>query len=224
MHLPHLAQYVVGLLQYAETVGPGFIYLAVFVISLIESVPIIGTLTPGTLLLLTFGFISSQGHANVFIIVALVAIGSVIGDTIAYYLGKYGFTFFSNHRLVLKYGQLKSAQAFFNKHGGKSVLFARFVGPIRPIVPLLAGALDMPIQKFLLWNVSGSIAWASIYITLGYFFGRKWQFIEVWLSRLGFIGFFIVMLIVLLYIMKEKKTQEELSDVEAANAPEILYK
>lgn len=199
--------------------GP-YVYVAVFLASFIESVPVIGTLMPGTILLIFFGFVAAQAHLPLGLVIFWAAIGGVVGDLIAYLIGRFGFRFLRNHRKILEHSHARSGQAFFKRHGGKSVLFARFIGLLRPIIPLIAGMLDMKAGKFLAWNAAGSFLWAGVYITLGFFFGDRLRPILKFMGRAGWVAFFIIGFVVLLYVLKEYKAKKIVDDNEDANLME----
>ncbi|MES3005815.1 MAG: DedA family protein [Patescibacteria group bacterium] len=206
-------------IPYLGDVRPMFFYGIVFFTSFIESIPVLGTFAPGTLLLLLFGFISTHPAISLYVVIGAATFGGTLGDLAAYYLGKYGFKYVTKIGWLMKYAKLESGHAFFNRHGGKSILFARFIGPIRPIVPFFAGVVSMPMRKFLAWNISGSILWASIYTTLGYFFGANFRMFAVWASRAGVLAFVVIVVLIALYGWKEKKTQQVLDNLEASDTP-----
>lgn len=82
---------------------------------------------------------------------------------------------------------LAPSESFVELHGGKSVFFGRFIGPIRPFVPYLAGALKMKVRIFAFWNITSGFAWAGLYLLLGYAFGEAWQEAVRWSSRIGWV-------------------------------------
>ena len=207
---------------YLVNVHPAFIYFIVFGTTLLESIPVIGTFAPGTLLLLLFGFMSTHHSLSLIVVIISAAIGGVVGDLIGYYMGRHGFKYLNRFPRIVKYSKIESGNAFFLRHGGKSVLFARFIGPIRPIVPMFAGAAQMPMRKFLFWNITGSILWATIYISLGYVFGANFKFLAVWASRAGIFGFFVIIVLITLYGWKEKKTQQVLDELKEAAQPDTI--
>jgi len=201
-------------LPYVGAIKPVVFYLTIFFASLIESIPLIGTFTPGALILITFGFLTTHQAVSLPGVVIVAAFAAVIGDAISYCIGFFAWKKLSKVKWIMKYGKLDSGHAFLEKHGGKSVLFSRFIGPIRPVVPLLAGAVKMPLRKFLSWNILGALLWAGTYICMGFFFGAHFRRFSIWLSRAGVLGFIVLLLIIVIYGFKEKKTQEIIDEMK----------
>lgn len=146
-------------------------YWLIFLISLGESLAVVGTVVPGTLLVMSAGFLSSQGYLNIGNLFWFVAIGAILGDGVSYYLGTKGKLLFNKNNRVLKLSHLELGKKFFHKHGTKSIFLARFIGPLRPIVPFVAGISGMNKRKFLFWNVTSALLWSAALLGIGYFFG-----------------------------------------------------
>lgn len=181
-----------------------WVYAIVFLSTIIESTPVLGTFTPGTLFLLFYGYLAGQGYGVLGIYIIFVTLGGVLGDVFAYLLGKYGKRFFKEHNKILKLGHLETAKAFFHRHGGKSILFGRFVGVVRPMVPLVAGSVGMSWKKFLGWNVLSAVLWASLYLLLGFFFGKNFKYIDDIVSNIGILLTFILIAGALIYWKKNQ--------------------
>jgi undecaprenyl-diphosphatase len=101
--------------------------------------------------------------------------------------------------------------AYFQKHGGKTIFFGRFVGFLRAMSPFAAGMSRMPYRRFLIYNVTGDVLWSISFTLLGYFFGQSWQLIEKWSGRTGLFAFFILLIIAgssYLYKTLAKRQQE----------------
>ena len=160
-----------------------YLILIVFIAALLESTPIIGTLTPGTLFLLLFGYATFINGTNLGVIILVAALGGVLGDLIGYAIGKYAGAWMIRNKKILKEVHIEQGRSFFSRHGGKSIFVGRFVGPIRPIVPLVAGSIHMNIKRFLFWNILSAFLWASIYLVGGYFFGSYARVIESYISE-----------------------------------------
>lgn len=138
-----------------------------------ESGLFFGFFLPGDSLLFTAGFLASQGVIPIIPLVLLAIIAAILGDSVGYWFGrKVGpmiFTrpdsrWFSQKRLL-------DAQVFFEKHGPKSLILARFIPAVRTFTPILAGVGVMRYGKFLAYNIVGGLLWAGILPTLGYFLG-----------------------------------------------------
>jgi len=115
-----------------------------------------------------------------------VAGGGVLGDNIGYLLGRrlgrewldrYG------HRFGLRPSEIARVEGFFQRHGGKTVFFGRFVGFARALAPFLAGSSRMPYRTFLGYDIVGASLWAAGSLLVGYFAGTSWRLVERWLGR-----------------------------------------
>ncbi len=146
-------------------------YWLVLLISFAESIAFIGTILPGTTLVVFAGLLAARGHFNVVILILFAAVGAILGDGLSYFLGTRGKNFFKNENKFLKLSHLDKGEEFFKKHGPKSVFLGRFIGLIRPIIPFVAGLSKMNKWTFLLWNISSAFLWAIFYLLIGYFFG-----------------------------------------------------
>ena len=183
------------------------LYFFAFSMAFLEALPVIGTFMPGTILLLLFGLFSAKGYASLGVMITLSVVGSVIGEIIAYYVGKYGRKFFKEHNRLLKLSHLHTGEVFFAKHGGKSLLFGRFIGPIRPVIAMVAGATQMPLQRFMYWNILGAIVWASIYITIGSIFANNIELIDKIVSEVSAVVLLLIALVLGIYFYRRKRAE-----------------
>ncbi len=179
--------------------------IILFFSAILESTPVIGTLTPGTLFFLFFGFTASKLNINISLLIMAATIGSVIGDIFAYIIGKYGSHFLLKHKKLLKHSHIEEGRRFFSNHGFKSIFIGRFVGPIRPIVPLIAGSIKMNISKFLFYDILSAFVWSALYILIGYYFGTYFREIEKWVSDISILITLILVIFVALYYFKFRK-------------------
>lgn len=168
-------------------------YLLAFVAALTESLAFVGLFIPGTAIVMLAGFTAAQGVVHPVGIMFCIAFGASIGDGFSYFLGaKGGKLFFKNENQIFKSSYLDKSKIFFEKHGNKSIFLARFIGPLRPFVPFLAGMSRMNISVFIFWNVLSAILWSICFVIVGYFFGHAFRLIEMWLSRTGVIAVIII--------------------------------
>ena len=153
---------------------PGLAYGAVFLIALSESLALVGLLVPGTVIMFGVGAVVATGRLGLTLVLLLSMVGAIAGDGISYWLGHYYKERLADIWPFSRYPEmLKKGEAFFHKHGGKSILFDRFVGPVRPVIPVVAGMLGMHPLKFTVVNVLSAIGWALVYILPGVFFGTS---------------------------------------------------
>ena len=153
---------------------PGPAYGVIFLISLSESLALVGLLVPGTMIMFGVGAVVATGSLSLFPVLLTAFAGAVIGDGISYRLGRHYKERLVNIRPISRYPELlKKGEALFRRHGGKSVLFGRFVGPMRPIIPMIAGMMGMGPVHFSVVNVLSAMGWALVYIIPGVFFGTS---------------------------------------------------
>jgi membrane-associated protein len=128
---------------------------------------------PGDSLLFAAGTFAALGSLDPFLLFGLLTTAAILGDTVNYHIGQYiGERAFSGEIKFLKQEYLEKTQDFYEKHGGKAIILARFVPIIRTFAPFVAGVGTMKYRRFITYNVVGGIAWVAIFIFLGYFFGN----------------------------------------------------
>jgi membrane-associated protein len=149
-------------------------YLILFLIIFAETGLVVTPFLPGDSLLFAAGAIIAKPDTglNVFFMFMLLCAAAILGDLVNYHIGKYiGPRAFSGKYKLLKVDYLNKTQAFYNKHGGKTIIYARFIPIIRTFAPFVAGVGTMSYTKFASFNVIGGIAWVGSFLFLGYFFG-----------------------------------------------------
>ncbi len=186
----HFLRHIIPLLA---TLGAWTYWLA-FVASLAESLAFVGILIPGTAVVILAGFSASQHVIDPVSLMIFVTLGAVIGDGLSYYLGTRGVKLFKEGNKLLKTSHLEKSRIFFHKHGNKSIFLARFIGPLRPFVPFLAGVSHMKISVFLFWNIVSAILWSVTYVLIGFFFGQAFRTIEIWITRASILVVLIIVL------------------------------
>jgi membrane-associated protein len=149
-------------------------YLILFLIIFAETGLVVTPFLPGDSLLFAAGAIIAKPETdlNIVLMWVLLMIAAVLGDLVNYHAGKYiGVQAFSGKYKLLKVEYLNKTQAFYNKHGGKTIIYARFIPIIRTFAPFVAGIGTMTYGKFATFNVVGGIAWVTSFLFIGYFFG-----------------------------------------------------
>ena len=149
-------------------------YLGVFGIVFLESGLLIGFFFPGDSLLFTAGFLASQGYFDISFLIAGCFIAAILGDAIGFHIGKnLGPKIFTkDNSLFFNKKHLDRAQKFYDKHGGKTIILARFVPVIRAFAPVVAGAGKMNYKRFLTFNLVGGVLWAIGVTLAGYYLGN----------------------------------------------------
>lgn len=177
-----------------------------FTLAFIESAPFIGVFLPGATLISIGGFLASQGLLNVWDIILFATIGAILGDVVSYALGRWGGNWIKNKKII-NHKILNHGERFFKKYGNKSIFLGRFFGPIRAIIPFIAGISKMKEGPFIFWNVLSSIGWAMLNVFAGYFSGTLIiSIFKKWSNRLTLI-LIIIFIISLFYWIIKKKNQ-----------------
>ncbi len=152
--------------------NPNWSGLAVFLISVSESLAIIGLIVPGVVLMTAIGTMMGAGILPFYTTLTWAILGAIVGDGISYWLG---YRYNDHLRSFWPFRQfpqlLRRGEVFFENHGGKSIIFGRFVGPVRPMIPVIAGMMEMHPKRFLFFNVLSAIAWAPLYSLPGILIG-----------------------------------------------------
>ncbi|MCG2608706.1 DedA family protein [Acinetobacter sp. SM34] len=151
-----------------------WIYAILFLIIFVETGLVVMPFLPGDSLLFAAGALAaSTGAMNPYVLVILLFAAAVLGDTLNYHIGKFiGPRVFEIESRFINKKHLTYTQKFFEKHGGKTIIFARFVPFARTFAPFVAGAGHMNYKYFLSFNVIGAICWVGSFVTLGYLFGN----------------------------------------------------
>jgi membrane-associated protein len=149
-------------------------YLILFLIIFAETGFVVTPFLPGDSLLFAAGAIIAKPESNLSIVLTclLLIVAAILGDLVNYHIGKFiGVKAFSGKYKLLKKEYLQKTQDFYNKHGGKTIIYARFIPIIRTFAPFVAGIGTMSYFRFATYNVVGGIAWVTSFLLLGYFFG-----------------------------------------------------
>jgi membrane protein DedA with SNARE-associated domain len=172
---------------------PGMAYAAVFLVAFLESLVLVGLVVPGTVIMFGIGAIVAAGGLGMKPVLVLSAAGAIAGDGISYWLGRRYRETLGNIWPFRRYPEiLKRGETFFNRHGGKSVLFGRFVGPVRPVIPAVVGMLGMAPGRFAVINVLSAIGWAFAYLLPGFFFGTSLALAGTVSTRLAVLIFILL--------------------------------
>ena len=149
-------------------------YLILFLIIFAETGLVVTPFLPGDSLLFAAGAIIAKPETmlNIVFMWILLMVAAVLGDLVNYHVGKYmGLKAFSGRYKFLKVEYLNKTQQFYNKHGGKTIIYARFIPIIRTFAPFVAGIGMMSYARFATYNIVGGMAWVTSFLFIGYFFG-----------------------------------------------------
>jgi membrane-associated protein len=150
-------------------------YAILFLIIFVETGVVVLPFLPGDSLLFAAGMLAAneKNGLSVGIIIVLLIVAAILGDTLNYIIGKYiGPKVFSRDYKLLKKEHLLKTQQFYDKHGGKTIIYARFIPIIRTFAPFVAGIGNMKYGKFINYNIIGGIVWVVLFTMAGYLFGN----------------------------------------------------
>jgi membrane-associated protein len=162
------------LIHLLSTVMTGWIgYAVIFAIVFAESGLLVGFFLPGDSLLFTVGVVAGAGKLPIGAMIVMLAVASILGDGIGFFLGStLGYSLFSRRdSRIFRREYLDRTHAFYERHGGKTIIYAKFVPIIRTFAAFIAGVGRMHYPRFLTFNVVGAIGWVTTMVTLGYLLG-----------------------------------------------------
>ena len=169
----HLDEYLNVVIQDYGTWTYAFLFIVIF----IETGLVITPFLPGDSLLFAAGTFAALGSLNIYLMWGLLFVAAVLGDTANYWIGhKLGLAIFDTQnrwlKKVLKKEYLEKTEAFYAKHGGKTIVLARFVPIVRTFAPFVAGVGTMEYGRFISYHVIGGFLWVTLFLILGNFFGN----------------------------------------------------
>ena len=194
-----------------KTVG----YVGIFTMIFAESGLLIGFFLPGDSLLFTAGFLASQGFFNIAMLCALTFVAAVTGDSVGYTFGRrVGRRLFRKEdSLFFHKDNLLHAQAFYEKHGGKTIVLARFLPFIRTFAPIVAGIGLMHYPRFLFFNLVGGFLWAICLPVAGFFLGKAIPDVDRYLLPI-IAGIVVISLLPsVLHLLRDGETRQRISRV-----------
>jgi membrane-associated protein len=199
--LTHLIDFILHIDDHLQEIirnYGGLTYLILFLIVFAETGLVVTPILPGDSLLFAAGTFAALGSLDPFLLTVLLIVAAVVGDGVNYWIGHWiGPKAFSGKVPWLRQDYLKRTEAFYEKHGGKTIILARFVPIVRTFAPFVAGVGRMQYGRFLAYNVVGAVLWVTLCVTAGYFFGNL-PFVRENFSLvvLGIIGVSLIPLVV----------------------------
>jgi len=196
----HLDKYLAGIITQYGT----WTYALLFFVIFMETGFVVTPFLPGDSLLFAAGTFAAIGSMNIWVLLGLLMIAAVGGDTVNYWIGhSLGDRAYSSKWIKKEY--LDRTHAFFEKHGGKTIFLARFVPIVRTFAPFVAGMGHMSYSYFFSYNVFGGITWVALFTLAGYFFGNI-QFVK---SNFEFVIIAIILISILPMIWEAIKARRE---------------
>jgi len=188
-----------GIIELIQAAG----YLGLFVIVFAESGVLVGFFLPGDSLLFAAGLLASQGFFNIYYLIPLLALGAIAGDNVGYWTGKkLGKRLFEKEGRLFRKERLVRAQKFYQRHGGKTIVLARFIPFIRTFAPIVAGIAEMRYRSFVFFNIAGGIFWVASMTAAGYFLGSLITDIELYILPIVGIIILVSLIPAIIHLIK----------------------
>lgn len=155
-----------------------WVYAILFLIVFCETGLVVTPFLPGDSLLFAAGAIAAGGRLNLFLLMALLLLAAILGDTVNYWIGdRLGQKLVLRYPKLIKQKYLDKTHEFFERYGGKTIIIARFVPIVRTFAPFVAGVGEMSYARFMSFNVVGAFLWVVLLVPAGYFFANV-QFVK----------------------------------------------
>lgn len=193
----------------AQIVQAGGFLLVAFIV-FAESGLLVGFFLPGDTLLFGAGLAASQGQISLAWLIVAVVAAAIIGDNVGYSIGRRTGPrmFRKKESLFFQQEHIERAEKFYEKHGGKTIIIARFVPIVRTFAPVVAGIGKMPRQRFMFYNVFGGIIWGAGMPLLGYYFGSKIPHLDEYIEYVLLAVIVLSILLSFVHLLKEKDSRD----------------
>jgi membrane-associated protein len=192
-------------------------YFGLTAIIFAETGLLIGFFLPGDSLLVTAGLLASQPKfgLNMWLLGLLLTIAAIVGNTVGYYIGLYSGPrlFKRDDSLLFKKKHLFRAKAFYDQHGGKTLVLARFMPIVRTFVPVVAGLAQMPIRQYTAYNVLGAVLWIWSMLFIGYFLGSWIPGVEHHIEKVILVVIFLSLLPAIISWIRSRRADSGLTSV-----------
>lgn len=185
----------------------GWTYLILFVIIFAETGFVITPFLPGDSLLFAAGALIAGGNSglDIYLLALILIVAAFTGNTLNYTLGNFlGPKVFKENNKVLKLDYYLQTKAFFDRHGGKAVIFSRFMPIIRTIAPFVAGVGRMPFLRYSLYNIIGGVSWIVLFLFAGYMLGNV-PFFKAHFSLIGIVIIVVSVIPPIIAAIRSKK-------------------
>jgi undecaprenyl-diphosphatase len=175
----------------------GVYYTLLFLIAMAESIAMVGLAVPGSTLIVCAGFLTAHGQGSLGGVMLAAGFGALAGDIISYLMGaRLGYRFLRRPIFHKYLGILRKAEMFFIDHGGKSLFFGRFIGPLRGLTPFMAGSAKLAPARFFGYTLVSCLLWGLVYPGIGGLGAASWRQVQVWSGRLSLLVTTVLVLLV----------------------------
>lgn len=200
------------LLKLASDLYKQYGYYILFAACLLENVVFVGLFIPGEVFILLAAFLAAEGYLKVGHVFVLAFLGSVIGNSLGYYIGlKTGRAFLEElgRRFTFLAKRLHEAEEYFDQYGPRTIFLGRFASGVKAFVTALAGSAKMNYSKFFLYSTASALIWSAAMTVLGYFFGSNWRLILKIVNRIG-LGVLValILLIVVPFLVARRRREK----------------
>ena len=176
--------------------NPHWAYLLIFGVAMFESLALVGMLVPGAVMMVGAGPPIAAGVLSFWPVMGWAVAGAIVGDGVSYWLGHHYRERLKDMWPFSRYpDSMARGEKFFREYGGKSVAFGRFVGPVRAVIPVVAGMMGMEPKKFYLANILSAVAWAPAYIVPGIVLGASLELASEATARLGILALALILIL-----------------------------
>jgi membrane-associated protein len=197
-----------GLSQLMATYGTGLLLILACVVYA-ETGLMVGFFLPGDSLLVTMGVLSANpgSRLSVWLLIPALCVAAIAGDNTGYWFGRKSGPALMKRpdSLLFKRKNLEQARVFYEKHGAKTIVMARFVPIVRTFAPIVAGATEMPYRRFLPFSIGGGIAWISSMLLIGHFLGVRFPALATHIDKLVIVIVVLSVLPMILHALQERK-------------------
>jgi membrane protein DedA with SNARE-associated domain/membrane-associated phospholipid phosphatase len=195
----------------SNTLG-AWTYLLVGVFAFAETGAFVGLVVPGETVMLLGGAVAGQGAIDIYILIAIAWFAAWAGDTTSFFVGRrLGRDFVLHHgpRVGISHERFEQVEAYFSRHGGKTIFIGRFISLVRALAPFIAGSSGMRYRAFVPYSILGTGIWASAHILIGYFFSRSIDTAAKYAGRGAFLlGTLIAVTVGTVFLVRHFRVEE----------------
>jgi membrane-associated protein len=196
-----------------ELIASGGLVLIAFMV-FAESGLLFGFFFPGDTLLIAGGILAAGGAFNIFELIAVVVVSAILGGITGYIIGRKAGPrlFIKKDGIIFRKEYVEKSEDFYERHGGKTIMLARFIPIIRTFAPVVAGIGKMNASKFMVYNIIGSAIWAVGVTTLSYYFGQKIPNLDKFILPLVVTATVVTFSPTVYHIFNDPKARQKLSE------------
>ncbi|HYF96844.1 MAG TPA: VTT domain-containing protein [Patescibacteria group bacterium] len=195
-----------------ELIASGGLALIAFIV-FAESGLLFGFFFPGDTLLFAAGILAAGGEFNIIALILIIMVSAILGGQSGYYIGKRAGPrlFRKKDGIVFRQEYIDKSEKFYEKHGGKTIILARFIPVVRTFAPVVAGIGSMSYARFTAYNVIGGVLWATSVTLLGYYFGQQIPNVDAYILPIIALAMIASIAPTIYHILKDPKSRQKLA-------------